>query len=91
MTCNKCNSKRVATVGAKCGEQFRIAINPFGQTDHVLYAGDVLLDVGIARKPDYLSFRYCLDCGQLQGDFPLPVSQQEEIAKERFGGTEDIE
>jgi hypothetical protein len=26
---------------------------------------------------DYVAFSYCLDCGQIQGDFPLPETGME--------------
>lgn len=36
-------------------------------------------DIGLpAAFGDYLKVDYCLDCGQLRGDFPVPLTEMEE-------------
>lgn len=35
------------------------------------YDGYVPTDVGIGGG-DYIRFEYCLECGQIQGEFPVP-------------------
>lgn len=39
--------------------------------DPVDHDGEVPENVGIGSG-DYLRFSYCLDCGQIQGTFPIP-------------------
>ena len=38
-------------------------------------------DIGIGGG-DYIDFDYCLDCGQIQGEFPLPPAQTEQTAND---------
>lgn len=43
------------------------------------YDGYVLSGIGIGGG-DYVEFKYCLDCGQIQGDFPIssdPTTNEE--------------
>lgn len=78
MTCQKCHSKRVANLNAKCSDCCSVSI---GTSDH---DGYVPKGLGIGGG-DYVEFSYCLDCGQLQGKFPLPSA---EIEKDI--GTEEV-
>jgi len=68
--CQRCNSARVFKVQAHARDSF-FAEGPFGY-----YEGYVPYDIGIGGNDDAL-FEYCLDCGQIQGKFPLPVSEME--------------
>lgn len=70
MNCNKCNSKRVASVTAKCSDCCGVNM---GDSSH---EGYVPKDLGIGGG-DYVEFSFCLDCGQLQGKFPLPPAEIE--------------
>jgi len=45
--------------------------------DTVKYSGYVPYGLGIGGG-DYMNIRVCLDCGQLQGAFPLPISEIEQ-------------
>lgn len=67
----KCGSKRIATVSAKSSDLNYIFI---GEKEH---NGYVPTDMEIG-KDDYLEFDYCLDCGKIQGEFPLPYTKLEE-------------
>ena len=67
MRCQRCQSKRVADVNGKTADLCGISLG-----EHESF-GYVPLDLGLGGG-DYLRFRYCLDCGQLQGMFPLPRS-----------------
>lgn len=70
MSCNKCNSNRVAEVSAKCSDCCGVNL---GDSTH---DGYVPKDLGIGGG-DYIDFSFCLDCGQLQGNFPLPPAEIE--------------
>lgn len=70
MSCTS-SCKRIATVGGKTSDMFSASIAG-GQTYH----GYVLSDLGIGGG-DYLNFKFCMDCGQIQGKFPLPPSELE--------------
>lgn len=76
MACKKCNSERIASVGGKCSDLFSASI---GGAEHDGYVPD---DMGIGAG-DYLELDYCLDCGQIQGEFPLPKTEIETEYEER--------
>ena len=42
--------------------------------------GYVPRDLGIGGGDD-VQLAYCLDCGQIQGKFPLPPTQMEEMVR----------
>ena len=79
MTCKNCKSTRVASVSAKCSDCCSVIYD-----DGYSEEGYVPRDIGIGGG-DYLEFKYCLDCGMIQDDFPLPkVNEQENEEAERF-------
>jgi len=63
MTCQRCKSNKVATVSAKCSDMC------YWRLGHGERDGYVPTEMGIGGG-DYVEFDYCLDCGQLQGDWP---------------------
>lgn len=75
MNCQKCNSERVADVGAKCSDLCNVTL---GKNE---YPGYVPRDMGIGGG-DYVDFSYCLDCGQIQGKWPLPETEIEQQENE---------
>lgn len=70
MKCQRCQSERVATMGGKCSDMCSYTLN-----DSTV-SGYVPGDMGVGDG-DYLGFNYCLDCGQMQGKFPLPSTEIE--------------
>lgn len=76
MNCQRCQSKRVAGVTAKCSDCCGVNLNG---ADH---EGYVPTGLGIGGG-DYVDFSFCLDCGQLQGNFPLaPAEIEKDIPAE---------
>ncbi len=71
MSCQLCKSERLGTVSAKCDDRCSVTI---GESDN--HSDYVPQGVGIGGG-DYIEFSWCLDCGQIQGKFPLPVSAME--------------
>lgn len=65
--CQKCNSSRVAKVNAKCDDRCIFAIDYRRQSDYVPRKA------GLGAGGDYLQMDYCLNCGQIQGNFPVPI------------------
>jgi hypothetical protein len=63
--CQTCCSHRLASIIAKTGEYCVIEISNKRQL------GPVPREMNIGGD-EYLEFRYCLDCGQVQGLFPVP-------------------
>ncbi len=64
MACQRCKSERIANVSAKCADLC------FCSVDGKEHEGYVPSDMGVGSG-DYVELEYCLDCGQIQGGFPL--------------------
>ena len=62
--CQTCNSNRVISVMGHCNDRF---VAEFGKEQ---YEGYVPRDLGIGGG-DEIEMKYCLNCGQIQGSFPL--------------------
>jgi hypothetical protein len=75
MTCQRCNSPRVPAIVAKCADRSRTTLD--GQT----WDGYAPADVGIGGG-DYVRFAWCLACGQIQGTWPKPETELEEMEHE---------
>ncbi len=69
MKCDKCGSERVAGVNGKCSDMCHYTLGDFEMD------GYVPKKVGIGGG-DYLDFDYCLDCGKLQGKFPVETPEK---------------
>jgi hypothetical protein len=63
MTC-KCGSNRIASVNSKASDLHFVSIGENEQD------GYLPSDMGIGGG-DYVEFSWCLNCGQIQDDFPL--------------------
>jgi hypothetical protein len=68
--CQRCSGPRVARVLAHCSDM--CSVDLAGRHYH----GYVPRDLGVGGGDD-VEFDYCLDCGQIQGTFPVPVSEIE--------------
>jgi len=82
MNCQRCNGKRVAQVIAKCSDCCGIymdGLNDGPDDEFSGYEGYVPGDMGIVDKGyqngDYVAFHWCLDCGQIQGEFPVSARE----------------
>jgi len=74
MSCQKCKSARIATIGGKTSD---LCIFAFDGKERIGY---VPFNVGVGGgNSDMLEFEYCLECGQIQGDFPITKSAVEEV------------
>jgi hypothetical protein len=72
--CQRCNSDRMVDVDAKTSDM--CTVHSYSNWDGTDEPGEVPSDLGIGGG-DYISFSYCLECGQIQGDFPLPKTEIE--------------
>lgn len=72
MACQRCGSERIAEVGGKTSDLCHVYV---GDKEH---DGYVPGDMGIGSG-DYLDFDFCLDCGQMQGEFPVPPTELEAV------------
>lgn len=63
--CQNCESERILKIQGKCSDRFGMWGNN-GQE----YYGYVPDNIGIGGN-DNIEFSYCLECGQIQGEFPV--------------------
>ncbi len=71
VSCQQCRGLRLARVLAHCSDM--CSIDLAGKHTH----GYVPRDLGIGGGDD-VHFLYCLDCGQIQGAFPVPPAALEQ-------------
>lgn len=62
--CQRCKSTKVASLYGKCSDLSNFSVQDYEED------GYVKEDVGIGGGDD-ISFDYCLECGQIQGEFPV--------------------
>jgi hypothetical protein len=74
-SCQRCSSNRIGRVLAHCSDMCSVDL----ASRHEY--GYVPRDLGIGGGDD-VQFDYCLDCGQIQGKFPLPISEVESPSTE---------
>lgn len=68
MACQKCKSERVASINGHCRDACFFDVPGVGSRD-----GYAPQNVGLKNSyGDYVEFEYCLNCGQIQGEFPVP-------------------
>lgn len=67
--CDRCESDRIAFINAKCNVCSIDIIDKH-------YEGHVPDNLGIGGN-NHIRFSYCLNCGQIMGAFPIPISKIE--------------
>ena len=75
MNCQKCKSERIASIYGKCNDLTQVSVD---EHEHVGYFPH---DLGLGGGDD-IQFDVCLDCGQVKGEWPLPLSELESKTKE---------
>ena len=79
MPCQRCKSERVARISGKVNDLCWISLgekesNGYPSHDFGIVGGDYIIG---AAGCDCIKFEYCLNCGQIQGKFPLPLTTLE--------------
>ena len=82
ISCQHCQSHRVGSVSGKSRD---LSDFDLGNQSRDGYLPD---DIGIGGG-DYIEFSYCLDCGMIQGKWPLPLTGIEAGTREDEGDDED--
>lgn len=70
MKCQRCKSERIADVKGKCSNNCLVKFAGF-ETE-----GTIPEDLGFGGG-DYIRFSVCINCGQMQEEFPIPLSYME--------------
>jgi len=67
MVCQRCESKRIVSIYSKSSDCNFISMGMYSKSGY--------MDLG--EDSDGLDFEWCLECGQIQGEFPLPFADIE--------------
>lgn len=77
MNCQRCKSDRVISLSAKCSDLCITSYKDHEKDGYIPDLGHLLRDYAYtllhrSSYGDYLCPDICLECGQTQGQFPLP-------------------
>jgi hypothetical protein len=86
MSCDKCSSVRILGINAKCSDLFGMTYKNEHGTGYV----PTNLIFGKDGFGDYVEIDFCLDCGKIQGQFPIAEDTVEE-AMNRLDHPNEIE
>ena len=75
MTCQKCGTPRILSCQGKCSDMFDATYHGSSGKEYQGYVAQ--LDI-LGGGGDYLEFKVCLDCGQMQGKFPVTDAELRE-------------
>lgn len=73
--CIKCSSERILEIDAQQRDSFFMR---FKNTKRE-YDGYQPGDIGLGSDEDSVRFKYCMDCGQIQGKFPRKPCRVEKL------------
>lgn len=80
--CQRCSSPRIVHAYGNTDEQFSASMGVFDSKARKWthgYSGYVPDDMNVQDgDEDSFGFNYCLECGQMQGQWPLPITKLEE-------------
>lgn len=68
MTCDKCDSVRIISVDGKVSDLCSLE---YKGDEYFGYVPVEHKEICLSCNENMLNFRYCLDCGKLQGEFPV--------------------
>jgi hypothetical protein len=71
MTCKSCFSSKILSFSAKCNDLFNATLQNMEMNGYIPDG----LNIGAG---DHIKMAVCLNCGQAQGDFPIPEEAIEE-------------
>lgn len=71
MSCQNCKSDRILSINGKCSDLFSMN---YGEHNYDGYVPEGIV-IGDGGYGDYIGFSFCLDCGRIQGKFPISESK----------------
>ena len=84
MECQSCGSERILSISGKVSDKFVLWLYNNNEKEYDGYVPD---DLEIGGN-DYIEFNYCLECGQIQGDFPVMDPNWKELCPDLYGEDE---
>lgn len=79
MSCQRCKSERIMRIHGKTSDMFNCESQGKKQKGYV--PTDIFFGKG--GFGDYVSLEFCLECGQVQSNFPIPQAIVEKIFSEQ--------
>ena len=82
-TCQNCNSPRVAVISAKVSDmcQSTMVNSPEYEPEDFEYVPQDM-NIHVPMDSDVMEFQLCLNCGTIQGQWPLPETALERRVQE---------
>ena len=74
----ECGGNRIARVSAKCSDLCWVQVPHLDAEKD----GYVPRNIGLGDESDYVDVDFCLDCGRLQGNFPVSDAQIKKAFKD---------
>ena len=71
MECELCDSERIVKLDIDNVSEVK------GTVSGIEFSAYIPMDIGIGED-DEINFEYCLECGHIQGDFPMPTTELED-------------
>ena len=83
-TCQNCNSTRIAHISAKVSDmcQSTMVNSPDYEPDDFEYVPNDM-NIHALHDSDVMEFKMCLNCGTIQGQWPLPETKLERQVQEQ--------
>ena len=83
-TCQTCNSTRIARISAKVSDmcQSTMVNSPDYEPDDFEYV-PTDMNIHAPHDSDVMEFKLCLNCGTVQGQWPLPETKLERQVQEQ--------
>ena len=82
-TCQHCNSPRVAVISAKVSDMCQSTmVNLFEYEPEDFEHVPQDMNIHIPMDSDVMEFQLCLNCGTIQGQWPLPETELERRMQE---------
>lgn len=78
LPCQRCKSNRIMSICGKTSDCFTAS---YKGKEH---DGYVFGDIGLGDDSDYIKFKYCLDCGQIQETFGVNFPIDEQVIQDQF-------
>ena len=82
-TCQNCNSKRIVLINAKVSDmcQSTMVNSPEYEPEDFEYVPQDM-NIHVPMDSDVMEFQLCLNCGTIQGQWPLPETALERRVQE---------
>jgi hypothetical protein len=75
-SCKRCSSTRILSISGKCSDCFGMLW--YDENNKPKEYDGYVPDWTKIGGGDYIEFKYCMECGQIQGEFPITPEVEDE-------------